>query len=354
MLKPYYENQYGQIYHGDFRDVLPELPRDRFDLFLADPPYGMRKEADGVVNDNIYREELDAFIMECWNLALPTLRENASAYIWGNAEDLWRLWFVGGLKESTRLDLRNELVWDKEGGMGQNSEGHHQYATATERCLFLMRGQQFLGSQNVEDYWEGYEPLRQWLIVEKLKAGFTAKRINEITETWMHGHWFTKSQFTIINEENYNKLQEAAAGTGFACSYDEMMEHVEGVSEYKKNLNDAMHEKRSYFNNTHDNMTDVWKFNRVIGDERWDHATPKPVDIFKRMVLSSCPESGWVLDPFLGSGTTAHACCRARCNFVGIEIQEEYCEASAKRLEQFRTGLTPQEVANGVQTLFDD
>ena len=68
-------------------------------LCHADPPYGMGKEREGVANDNLYGEKLDAFQMAWWSVARAHLEDNASVYIWGNAEDLWRLWYVGGLQQ---------------------------------------------------------------------------------------------------------------------------------------------------------------------------------------------------------------------------------------------------------------
>jgi DNA modification methylase len=38
-MKPYYQDDYVQIYHGDCREILPSLPK--VDLVLTDPPYGM-------------------------------------------------------------------------------------------------------------------------------------------------------------------------------------------------------------------------------------------------------------------------------------------------------------------------
>jgi hypothetical protein len=64
----------------------------------------MGKENDGVQNDNLYAEKLDAFQMEWWKAVRPHVEDNGSAYIWGNAPDLWRLWYVGGLNDSERLD----------------------------------------------------------------------------------------------------------------------------------------------------------------------------------------------------------------------------------------------------------
>lgn len=63
-----------------------------------------------------------------------------------------------------------------------------------------------------------------------------------------------------------------------------------------------------------------------------DHPTQKPLEIVERMVLASCPPGGRVLDPFMGSGTTAVACARHGREFVGYEINESYCAIARERV----------------------
>ena len=77
-------------------DVARLMHGEKAQLVHADPPYGMGKEKDGVQNDNLYDDKLDAFQMDWWRAFRPHIEDNASAYIWGNAEGLWRLWFIGG------------------------------------------------------------------------------------------------------------------------------------------------------------------------------------------------------------------------------------------------------------------
>jgi site-specific DNA-methyltransferase (adenine-specific) len=50
------------------------------------------------------------------------------------------------------------------------------------------------------------------------------------------------------------------------------------------------------------------------------------------LILASCPEGGVVLDPFLGSGTTSVVAKKLKRNYIGIEINEEYCCWAEKRL----------------------
>ena len=66
--------------------------------------------------------------------------------------------------------------------------------------------------------------------------------------------------------------------------------------------------------------------------ERVEHPTQKPLEIIQRMLLASCPENGVVLDPFMGSGTTAIAARRCGRQFVGFELNPEYCAIIEARL----------------------
>lgn len=82
------------------------------------------------------------------------------------------------------------------------------------------------------------------------------------------------------------------------------------------------------------NPKDVWSISRLHRQhaERVDHPTQKPLEIVERMVLASCPPGGRVLDPFMGSGTTAVACARHGRAFVGYEINPDYCELALERV----------------------
>ena len=54
----------------------------------------------------------------------------------------------------------------------------------------------------------------------------------------------------------------------------------------------------------------------------------------ERWVRYICPNDGLVLDPFTGSGTTGVACVNTGRKFIGIEIDEKYCEVAAKRIQE--------------------
>jgi site-specific DNA-methyltransferase (adenine-specific) len=84
------------------------------------------------------------------------------------------------------------------------------------------------------------------------------------------------------------------------------------------------------------NPKDLWSVSRLHREhpERADHPTQKPLEIIERMVKASCPPGGIVLDPFMGSGTTAVAAKRCGRHFVGFELNSEYCGVIQKRLAE--------------------
>jgi site-specific DNA-methyltransferase (adenine-specific) len=83
------------------------------------------------------------------------------------------------------------------------------------------------------------------------------------------------------------------------------------------------------------NPKDLWSVTRLHRQdpERADHPTQKPLEIIERMVLASSPPEGMVLDPFMGSGTTAVAAVKHGRRFAGFEINPEYFATTKLRVK---------------------
>ena len=305
-------------------------------LLHADPPYGMGKEGEGVENDNLYNDKLDAFQMEWWRAWRPFLAINASAYIWGNPEALWRLWYQH-LQPSEEMTYRNEIVWDKGAGFGQRSEGQRSYSINTERLLFFMLGRQFFGNVNKDDFFEGFEPIRAHLEEQALAMGWGAHDVKKLCGVGMYGHWFSRSQWHLIPQRHYHTLQEAAEGRAFQKPYAELKSgHLAAKDgDGHPNVVRSFNEMRAHFDNTHDNMNEVWSIPRVSGEERKGHPTPKPVAACARVIRSSAPEGGRVLEPFAGSGATLIGAELADRVCYTMEILPAYCDVVRQRYAEF-------------------
>ena len=71
------------------------------------------------------------------------------------------------------------------------------------------------------------------------------------------------------------------------------------------------------------------------------HPTQKPVELFRYLLTASSNEGDTILDPFMGSATTAIACIKENRHFVGFEMNAEYFDKALNRikLEQQQTTL---------------
>jgi DNA modification methylase len=77
------------------------------------------------------------------------------------------------------------------------------------------------------------------------------------------------------------------------------------------------------------------EYNGLLGkEESRNHPTQKPIKLLRDLIDRYDKEGGLICDPFLGSGTTAVAAKQLGRKFIGIEIEEKYCEIAAKRLAQ--------------------
>jgi len=82
---------------------------------------------------------------------------------------------------------------------------------------------------------------------------------------------------------------------------------------------------------TQQEMKNVQEYNLC---KMTEHPTEKNLELVKRFVSISSNEGDTVLDPFMGSGTTAVACKQLRRNFIGFELSQKYVDIANKRLSQ--------------------
>ena len=77
------------------------------------------------------------------------------------------------------------------------------------------------------------------------------------------------------------------------------------------------------------------QWNGLLGKEgeRY-HPTQKPLELIKILINNYSKEGDTVLDPFMGSGTTAVACKQLRRNFIGFELSQKYVDIANRRLSQ--------------------
>jgi DNA modification methylase len=75
----------------------------------------------------------------------------------------------------------------------------------------------------------------------------------------------------------------------------------------------------------------VWEF--PVGRSKI-HPTEKPLKLFQYLIESSSDEGDIILDPCIGSGTTAEACINLGRNYIGYEINKEYFDIANQRINK--------------------
>ena len=344
---------------GDSTDVctLDRLMQgEKADLVFTDPPYGMKKEADGVLNDNLNFDDLLEFNRQWVPLTFGALKENGSWYCWGIDEPLMDIYanILKPMIKERQIVFRNLITWDKGSGQGQTEEGFRMYPTADEKCLFVMCGwdaaQGF--TVNAEDYSESMDAVRLYLAEEIAKLG---KSDAEIAKALGYkcgrtvDHWKSKSQFSLPTRENYEALRAYARqvlgnGDEFGKDCEVLKKDYEVLKkdydQLKRDYDDKkadFYAGRAYFDNTHDNMNNVWHFNRTSQKERENtggHATPKPIALCARAIKSSSREGEIVLDVFGGSGSTLIACEQLGRKCRMVELDPHFCDVIVTRWEK--------------------
>lgn len=197
------------------------------------------------------------------------------------------------------------LAWDRwPDGWPTIAAAH----TNSMWCFGSMR--MFLDRRDEFDGWR----LSQDVVWEKHNgSGFTADRFRRVHETathWYRGPWSAlhhnvpRARYTGPDKSTRAAANRAAhAGAVGAQAYTD----------------DGTRLARS-----------VTRAGAVRFQRR--HPTEKPVDLLDPLIRYACPEGGLVLDPFAGSGSTLDAARLSGRRAIGIEADERYIEAAARRL----------------------
>lgn len=87
------------------------------------------------------------------------------------------------------------------------------------------------------------------------------------------------------------------------------------------------------FNGEFANLKDIWEITPCQKEKRHNHPAPYPEELPSNCILSTTDEGDVVLDPFMGSGTTAVVAVMNKRKFIGFELNPQYIEIANKRLD---------------------
>ncbi len=252
------------IHHGDCRDILPTLPDESVDLIVTSPPYAdRRKHTYGGISPEEYVK---------WFLPI--------------AAELYRVLKPEG---SFVLNIKERVI-DGERG------------TYVMELVLAMRQQGWFW---IEEYcWHK-------------KNSYPGKWPNRFRDAWEHCYHFTK-------QKRFKMYQEAVMvpmGTWAEkrlkklTKNDIVRDESRSQSGFGKRVANWIGREKVYPTNVLHLATEVTNKN---------HSAVFPIELPMWFIKLFTQEGDIVLDPFMGSGTTARAAERLKRRYIGIEIKEEY------------------------------
>lgn len=280
------------------------LEDESVDLIIADPPYF---KVIGERWDYMWRTEDDylAWSKEWISEITRVLRKGGSFYLFGYFRMLSRLLPI---LEEHGLELRQQIILNKgmQAVSGRATKNYKMFPNVTESILFL--------------YKDPKPFVKSFLKQRQKELGYTAKYINEQLGVKSNGG----GMWSIYTGNNVCKQLPT----------EEIWDKLQSILQF-----DLPYKKISQTYNPQLGISDVWDDINFYGEKNRFHPTQKPLKLISRLILASSNEQDIVLDPFMGSGTTAVSCITNNRKYIGFEINTDYYHKSCDRINLTKTSL---------------
>jgi site-specific DNA-methyltransferase (adenine-specific) len=271
---------------GDAAEQLQQLPAAAVDTIVTSPPYYRQRDYTSTqqlgqeATPAEYVRRLVAILEECRRVLVDT----GSLWIvlgdkYVDVQQLGIPWRVALALIDAGWILRSDIIWHKPNAMP--SAVKNRPTTDHEYVFFLTKSKRYYYNADAIR-----EPHVTFTAASRMRGG--------------RQHFFQR----------------------------------EGTPEQGKNGGTAnLHKGRwdQAFHPQGRNKRTVWSI--PLSKFRQAHFAVYPEQLVENCLLAGCPPAGIVLDPFLGSGTTAVVARRLGRDFVGIDCVPEYCQMAAARLQ---------------------
>lgn len=275
------------IKKGDCFELLSDYPNDYFDLIVTSPPYAdSREKTYGGIKPDNYVEWFHPRSAEFLRVLKPTgtFILNIKERVFEGERHTYVLELILALRQQGWL-WTEEFIWHKKNC--HPGKWPNRFRDAWERCL------QFNKSRDFKMYQEQVMiPMGDWAKTRLKKLG--------------------KNDVVRFNSQ---------AQSGFG-----------------KNISNWVGREFAYPSNVLHLATETGNKN---------HSATFPTALPEWFIKLFTVEGDWVLDPFVGSGTTCLAAQKLQRNSVGLEIMPEYVKLAKKRLKEFELPLFTEKEPNG-------
>lgn len=323
------------IINGNSLEVLKSLPDNSIDCCVTSPPYYALRDygCDGQIGleetPEKYIESLCDVFSEVRRVLTPegtlwlNIGDSYNGNKVGNTEvvknkkvsesndfhkKLWSgakpkdligiPWMLAFALRSQGWYLRQDIIWQKPNPMPESVTDR---CTKSHEYIFLLSKSQ--------RYYFDYEAIQEPCADQSRTNYACGNRTNGINKD--------------RNDNDFGERSKNWKPRTKNCQYD-----GQKPNSFHLSRENGEPDKEYYVRN----KRDVWSVNVKPCSEA--HFATYPFELIKPCILAGCPENGIVLDPFMGSGTTAIVARSLNRNYLGVELNPEYIKIAHKRLEK--------------------
>ncbi|MBT4698280.1 site-specific DNA-methyltransferase [Candidatus Woesearchaeota archaeon] len=296
----------NHIYVGDNVETLKTLPDESVDMCITSPPYyNLRdyKNDDQLGSEPTVTDFVDGLI-EVFNEIYRVMKPTGSC--WVNIGDTYsdkKLLQVPSRFEIAMSDagwsLRNEIIWNKPNPQPISSK---------------------------DRFWSNHEKI--FWFVKKTKGYYFDRNPIQVPQVEI-------SVRRMFSNNNLSKRKDAGATEkeGFSLSSGSQDKHYARMRESLNIEKDFNYDELVASGNCPTRpMFSVWDISTT--SYKGAHFAVYPPELIERPILSTCPLDGIVIDPFMGSGTTAVVARNNGRKYIGCELNPEYAALSEKRISE--------------------
>jgi DNA modification methylase len=326
---------------GDTLTVLDELPAESIDCCMTSPPYwGQRSYSGGGIGLEEHYKDYITHLTAIFGKVKRVLKPTGSfwlnigdAYLKKNLLGLpWRVALA--LTDQQGWILRNNIVWNKVKGGPDNA--NDKLRNVHELVFHFVK--------TPKGYYYDVDAAR--------KTPGSAKVVNGVvvSATGVSGVRYRRQiDLSTVLSDNEKKNAMAALSailfdvqegriSDFRMIIRGQQRTTHSDSERVSGRARELEEKGFYFLKYHPNgskLSDVWDILPEDTQKRKGHFAAYPEDLCKIPILTTCSDTGIVLDPFCGTGTTNYVAFRLGRKSIGIDVSEEYIKAATERCRYF-------------------
>jgi len=321
----------NQVLHGNSLEVLKTIPTGTINTCITSPPYwGLRDYGvEGQIGLEKTPEEYVSKIVEVFREVKRVLRDDGTLWLnlgdsyagsWGNYAPTGQ----GGQRPKNTERWQRRAYEDKADWRPPTSNKHEglkpkDLVGIPWMVAFALRA----------DGWY----LRQDIIWHKPNCMPESVK-DRCTKAHEYIFLLSKSLKYYYDAEAIKEPIAASTVERAKSKNNASTRKDKGTAQWQSGLTPEQQDKwySNIDKNTVRNKRSVWTV--TTKPFKGAHFAVFPPDLIEPCILAGCPEGGIVLDPFMGSGTTAVVALKHNRNYIGIELNPEYIKIAEKRVSE--------------------